>query len=81
MLNGAQVTEFVATTGIVYISGQITATLLSYDTKQVGAYIGISNIALLSSFIYATAGPSGGHLNPLITFSAVLSGICPVPRG
>ena len=54
---------------------------MSYGTAQIGAYIGISNIALLSLFIYATAAATGGHINPLISFSAMLAGICPVPRG
>ncbi|CAM1510683.1 Fc.00g010180.m01.CDS01 [Cosmosporella sp. VM-42] len=73
--------EGVATCCLVYVSGQITATLLSYETPQLGAYIGISNIVLLSTFIYATAAPSGGHINPLITFSAIFAGICPLSRG
>lgn len=63
------------------LTGQIGATLIGYGTPQIGAYIGISNVLLLSAFIYATAAPSGGHLNPTITFCTMLSGICPVPRG
>ncbi|PNY27207.1 Aquaporin PIP2-7 [Tolypocladium capitatum] len=57
-----------------FIEGVATACLL-------GAYIGISNTVLVSLFIYATAPASGGHINPMITFSAVLAGICPLPRG
>lgn len=41
----------------------------------------VSNTVLLALFIYASAPASGGHLNPMITFSAVLVGICPLPRG
>jgi hypothetical protein len=63
------------------LTGQIGATLIGYGTPQIGAYIGLSNVLLLSAFIYATAAPSGGHLNPTITFCTMLSGICPVPRG
>ncbi|KAH6607031.1 hypothetical protein Trco_003344 [Trichoderma cornu-damae] len=73
--------EFVATTCLVFLSGQITATLEGYGTPQVGGYIGISNIVLVSTFIYATAPASGGHINPMITYSAVLTGLCSVPRG
>ncbi|KAL7955600.1 aquaporin-like protein [Trichoderma compactum] len=75
------VVEFVATSCLVFLSGQITATLESYGTPQVGGYIGISNIILIATFIYATAPASGGHLNPMITFSAILTGLCSVPRG
>lgn len=76
-----QVVESMGTAGYVFISGQVAATLHSYDTLQVGAYIGISNIFLLSTFIYATAAITGGHLNPLVTFSAIFAGICPFSRG
>lgn len=69
------------TTCLVYISGQIAGTLFSYGTNQVGAYIGISNIIIVSVFIYATAAGSGGHMNPMITFSVMLAGLCPLPRG
>ncbi|KAK5658434.1 hypothetical protein OQA88_1823 [Cercophora sp. LCS_1] len=65
---------------MIVVSGQIGATLLGYRTPQLGAYIGISNIFLLSIFIYATMPASGGHLNPFITLSAMLVGICPVSR-
>lgn len=77
----AQIVEFVATTCLVYVSGQIAATLMGYKTAQVGAYIGLSNVVLISIFIYATSPASGGHLNPMITFSAVVSGVCPLARG
>ncbi|KAE8420052.1 aquaporin-like protein [Aspergillus pseudocaelatus] len=73
--------EAVGTSGLVYVSGNISTTLLSYDTKQVGAYIGLSNVFLISIFIYATAATTGGHLNQMITFSAIFSGICPISRG
>ncbi|KAK5999251.1 putative aquaporin PIP2-6 [Cladobotryum mycophilum] len=75
------VVEAVATAAMVYISGQIAGTLQSYETNQLGGYIGISNIFLLSVMIYATAPATGGHMNPVITFSAILTGLCPVARG
>ncbi|KAE8381780.1 hypothetical protein BDV26DRAFT_289208 [Aspergillus bertholletiae] len=73
--------EAVGTSGLIYVSGNISSTLLSYDTKQVGAYIGLSNVFLISIFIYATAATTGGHLNQMITFSAIFSGLCPISRG
>ncbi|KAH7317162.1 aquaporin-like protein [Stachybotrys elegans] len=73
--------EGVATAGLVYISGQLTGTLISYNTVQIGAYIGVASIFLIITFVYATAAGTGAHMNPMITFSAMLSGICPVPRG
>jgi len=66
---------------LTYTSAQISATISSYETKQIGAYVGISNTVLLTIFIYAVAPASGGHINPLITWSAMFSGICPFARG
>jgi glycerol uptake facilitator-like aquaporin len=71
----------VASCCVTFLSGQIAATIQSYGTPQVGAYIGISNLILIATFIYAIAPASGGHINPLITFSAMLTGLCSVPRG
>lgn len=76
-----QFIEAVGTSCIVYVSGNISTTLMSYHTVQIGAYIGISNVFLISVFIYATAALTGGHLNPMISFSAIFAGICPVSRG
>lgn len=73
--------EGLASLLLVFVAGQIAGTLSAYQTKFIGVYIGVSNIFLLSLFIYATAPASGGHINPVITFSTILCGICPVSRG
>lgn len=73
--------EAVATTCLVYLSGQISATLSTYNTPKAGAFAAVSNMALIATFIYATSPASGGHVNPMITFSAMFAGICPIPRG
>ncbi|KAM0519021.1 hypothetical protein ACHAPE_004013 [Trichoderma viride] len=75
------VVEMIATCCQVFVSGQIVATISTYGTPQLGAYIGISNLVLIATFIYAVAPASGGHMNPTITFAAVLTGLCSVPRG
>ena len=66
---------------LIFLSGQIGATLMSYGTNQIGIYIIIINTLLLAVFIYATAPASGGHVNTMITFSTLLTGLCPLPRG
>lgn len=76
-----QILEMVGTTFYVYISGSMSATLIRYGIDQTGGYIGFGNIALLSLFIYATGSSTGGHLNPLVTFSAIFAGVLPVSRG
>ncbi|KHN96293.1 Aquaporin-like protein [Metarhizium album ARSEF 1941] len=77
----AAIVEAVATSCLVYLSLLCADTLSSYNTPRVGGYVGVFNTALLAIFIYATSPASGGHMNPLITFSAILAGLCPVPRG
>lgn len=76
-----QFVEMMATSMLVFTSGQIDATILSYQSNKIGAYVGISNIFLLSTFIYATAAPSGGHINPMITWTTFWCGLCPLSRG
>jgi glycerol uptake facilitator-like aquaporin len=56
-------------------------TLMESGAQPVVAYVGIFNAVFLAIFIYATATATGGHLNPTITFTTVLCGLTPVPRG
>ncbi|KAF5134216.1 putative aquaporin PIP-type 7a [Metarhizium anisopliae] len=76
-----KVVEAIATSCLSYVSLLAVSTLVSYNTPRIGGYIGIFNTVLLTIFIYATSPASGGHINPMITFSAILAGICPLPRG
>lgn len=66
---------------LCYLSGLIDTTLGNFGTKQVPAYVGIANIFLLSLLIYAISPTTGGHVNPLITFTTVTTGLTGVPRG
>lgn len=59
----------------------IHTTLGSFKTSQVAAYVGVTNIFLLSIFIYATAPATGGHLNPFITFCTITTGLTGFSRG
>jgi len=63
------------------ISGQFGITVMGLGTKQIMAYVGIFNAVMLAVFIYACAPASGGHMNPLITWSTFWCGLCPAPRG
>lgn len=59
----------------------IDTTLGSFKTAQVATYVGITNIFLISLFIYALAPASGGHVNPLITFTTITTGLTGFSRG
>jgi glycerol uptake facilitator-like aquaporin len=54
---------------------------MNSGVTQFAAYVGIFNAVFLTIFIYATATATGGHVNPMITFTTVLCGLTPVPRG
>ncbi|KAM7201881.1 aquaporin-like protein [Rhypophila sp. PSN 637] len=73
--------ECIATACMVYISAQFGVTLMNHGITQVVAYVGIFSAILLSTFIYATASATGGHMNPMITFTTILCGLTPVSRG
>ena len=74
--------EFMATTFLCATSGLIDTTIGNTKAPaSVPAYVGISNTVLLSIFIMATAPGSGGHINPLITFATMITGLTPFSRG
>ncbi|KAH6626783.1 aquaporin-like protein [Chaetomium sp. MPI-SDFR-AT-0129] len=77
----AALVECVATACSIYLSGQFGMTLMNSGVTQVIAYVGVYNTVFLSLFIYATATATGGHLNPMITFTTILCGLTPVSRG
>ncbi|TEY45778.1 hypothetical protein BOTCAL_0329g00090 [Botryotinia calthae] len=73
--------EFVGTTCLCYLSAFISISIRNSDTTQVAAYVGVTNIFLLTLFICALAPASGGHMNPIITFATVITGLTGFPRG
>ncbi len=56
-------------------------TIGSFQTTQVAAYVGVTNIFLISLFIFAMAPSSGGHVNPVITFTTMVTGLTGFSRG
>jgi glycerol uptake facilitator-like aquaporin len=73
--------ELVGTTSICYVAAMIAGTIKSFNTPQAAAYVAVSNIFLLTLFIYALAPASGGHVNPIITFSTMVTGLTGFSRG
>lgn len=67
--------ECVGTMLQVYLSACIGITIANFETKLFPVIVGLSNWLVITLFIYATAAPTGGHLNPLITFSTLLTGL------
>ena len=76
-----QFIEGVASMSLCYLSALIDITLANFKISEVAAFAGVSNIFLLSLFIFAIAPASGGHINPLITFTTVTTGLTGLPRG
>jgi glycerol uptake facilitator-like aquaporin len=59
----------------------IHTTIGSFNTQQAAGYVGVTNIFMLSLFIFALAPASGGHVNPLITFTTMTTGLTGFSRG
>jgi glycerol uptake facilitator-like aquaporin len=66
---------------MTYLSAMIHTTIGSFDTLQVAPYVGITNIFLISLFIWAMGPSTGGHVNPTITFATMLTGLTGFSRG
>jgi glycerol uptake facilitator-like aquaporin len=81
LLSPVQFIEFVGTTSMVYLSAMIHTTIGSFNTPQAAPYVGITNMFLISLFIWAMAPATGGHINPLITFSTMITGLTGFSRG
>lgn len=59
----------------------IGITIGNSHTSQVAVLAGVSNIFLLSLFIWAMAPSTGGHVNPTITFATMTAGLTGFSRG
>jgi len=81
MLTNRQFIEGIGTACICYMSATIYITIGSFETKVAAAWVGASNVFLISLFIYAVAPASGGHMNPMITLATVLTGLTGFSRG
>ncbi|MCJ1404750.1 hypothetical protein MMC11_007976 [Xylographa trunciseda] len=73
--------EMFGTMTLIYLSALIDTTIGNFGTRQAPTYAGVTNVILLSLLIYAISSSSGGHVNPLITFTTVTTGLTPLPRG
>ncbi|KAI9812196.1 MAG: hypothetical protein M1827_004862 [Pycnora praestabilis] len=73
--------EFVATSLLCYLSGLIDTTIGNFQTIQAPAYAGVTNIFLVTLFIMAAGPGSGAHLNSMITFATMVTGLTGFSRG
>ncbi|KAJ8102406.1 aquaporin-like protein [Lipomyces tetrasporus] len=72
--------EFIGTAFQVYIMAMMSITVVNFQSPYLPAYAGVVGAIYISLFIYGTAAASGGHLNPMITFSTLLAGLTEFPR-
>ena len=73
--------EMIASASLIVTSGMMDVTYGNYNISQAATYVGVTNIVLLTLFILAAAPASGGHIDPLITFSTMLTGLTGFSRG
>lgn len=71
----------IATGLLCYLSGLIDASITNFDTTHGAAYVGLSNVFLLTLLIMAAGPGSGGHVNPTITFATMVTGLTGLARG
>ena len=76
-----ELVEMMATTCLCCTPDLIDTTAGNFGTPQSATYAAVSNTFLLTLFILAIAPGSGGHINPLITFSTVITGLTGFSRG
>lgn len=77
----ALVAEFIGTFALIFVG--VSAIAADYMTK---GSLGLTGIALahgltIAVMVSATAATSGGHLNPAVTFGAMVGGKIKVPLG
>lgn len=73
--------ESIGSMSLCYLSALIDITIGNLGTTQVAPYVGITNVFLISLMIYALSPPSGGHLNPIISFTTMTAGLTGFSRG
>jgi len=71
----------ISTMALTYISAMINITIVNLKSPHFAAYVGITDIFLLMLFIHAAGPCTGGHLNPLITFTTMITGLSSFARG
>ncbi|KAK8039968.1 aquaporin- Major intrinsic protein family [Apiospora rasikravindrae] len=83
----AAIVEGVASFSTTYLGAQFGGTLANASFSSspasplgAGAVVGVWTAVMLSTLILATAPATGGHINPMITWTTMLCGLCPVPR-
>jgi glycerol uptake facilitator-like aquaporin len=66
---------------LCYLSALLYITIGSFKTLHIAPYAGITNIVLTTLLIYALSPSSGGHVNPVITFATMTTGLTGFSRG
>ena len=75
-----QFVEIMGTMAIAYLSALLGVTFSSFNPIYIPNWVGVTNVIVIALFIFACSPTSGGHLNPLISFSTMLTGLTPIPR-
>ncbi|KAK9759858.1 hypothetical protein K7432_016680, partial [Basidiobolus ranarum] len=65
----------------VMVSGGVTVWAVQVGGPVVSLTVALGVFVTLTLFIMATAAISGAHFNPMITWTAVFTNLCSVPRG
>ncbi|XP_031285131.1 aquaporin AQPAn.G-like [Pistacia vera] len=76
----ASLAELLGTAVLVFSLDTIVISSLQTDTKTPNLIIALLVVIIVTILLLATFPISGGHINPIITFSAALTGLCSITR-
>ncbi|XP_044509046.1 aquaporin AQPAn.G-like [Mangifera indica] len=76
----ASLAELLGTAVLVFALDTIVISSLQTDTKTPNLLIALMVAIIVTILLLATFPISGGHINPIITFSAALAGLCSITR-
>ncbi|KAG8738912.1 hypothetical protein FRC12_016494 [Ceratobasidium sp. 428] len=68
--------EGAASLAFTFLTGSVGVTVSSYPPAAVGPVIFFANTIIVSLFIFGLSTATGAHINPLITLSTTITGLC-----
>lgn len=72
----AGIVEGAASLAFTFLTGSVGVTVHDYPAAAVGPVIFFANTIIVSLFIFGLSTATGAHINPLITLSTTITGLC-----
>ncbi|CAE6419824.1 unnamed protein product [Rhizoctonia solani] len=72
----AGMVEGASSIAFTFLTGAVGVTVQGYPAAAVGPVVFFANTIILSLFIFGLSTATGAHINPLITLSTTITGLC-----